>query len=59
MAAAKIQHESGDIVVLDLGGADEVLENDGEILKYVDFVSPNETEIQKIFGMDYKNPNPE
>lgn len=37
-------------MILDLGGKNEALDID--ILNYVDFISPNETEIKKLFDMN-------
>jgi ribokinase len=49
-AAAILAKNCNSLVILDLGGKNEAL--DVDILKYVDFLSPNETEIKKIFDMN-------
>lgn len=53
LEAAKLAKESGKIVIMDLGGKDEQVIK--EILPYIDYISPNETELSKIFGPDFKN----
>lgn len=53
LAAAKVAKESNTIVILDLGGKDELM--DRNILPYLDYISPNETELLKIFGHDFKD----
>ncbi len=49
-AAAVLAKKRDSLVILDLGGKNEALDID--ILQYIDFLSPNETEIKKIFDMN-------
>lgn len=49
-AAAVLAKKNNSLVILDLGGKNEAL--DVHILPYIDFLSPNETEIKKIFDMN-------
>lgn len=51
--AAKLAKEHGKTVIMDLGGKDEPIAK--QILEYIDYVSPNETELPKIFGSDFSN----
>ena len=51
--AARLAKESGKIVIMDLGGKDEPVEKN--ILQYLDYISPNQTELTKIFGADFAN----
>ena len=52
LEAAKIAKEAGKTVIMDLGGKDEPLLP--EMLSFVDYLSPNETELTKVFmeGVD-------
>jgi len=45
---AKYAHSKGKTVVLDLGGRDEPFSD--ELLQNIDFISPNETELEKFIG---------
>lgn len=47
LAAAKVAKASETQVVFDLGGKDEAV--DQKMLQYVDYISPNSTELDKIF----------
>ena len=46
LEVAKLAKENGTKVCYDLGGKDELV--DTEILDYIDVISPNETEINKL-----------
>ncbi|TNV71945.1 hypothetical protein FGO68_gene4956 [Halteria grandinella] len=44
--AAKIAKEAGTMVILDVGGRDEPLSK--ELIQYIDIISPNETELERV-----------
>ena len=46
--AAKVAKEAGTMVILDVGGRDEPITT--ELLRYVDILSPNETELVRVLG---------
>ena len=46
--AARIAREAGTKVILDVGGRDEPLTH--ELLQYLDILSPNETELERVIG---------
>jgi ribokinase len=50
--AARIAKEAGTLVILDVGGRDELFTE--ELFSYVDILSPNETELIRVLG---KKPN--
>ena len=52
MIAARIAKEAGTMVILDVGGRDEPFTE--ELFRYVDILSPNETELIRVLG---KKPN--
>ena len=45
--AAKYVKEQGGITILDMGGKDDPISKD--LLNLVDYLSPNETELERIF----------
>ena len=53
LEAARLAKQSQTTVILDLGGKDEPLVK--EILPYLDYISPNQTELIKIFGPEFEN----
>jgi ribokinase len=46
--AAKVAKEAGTMVILDVGGRDEPITT--ELLRYIDILSPNETELIRVLG---------
>ena len=44
--AARVAKEAGTMVILDVGGRDELLSHD--LLEDIDIISPNETELERV-----------
>jgi ribokinase len=51
--AARIAKEAGTMVILDVGGRDEPFTE--ELFRYVDILSPNETELIRVIGKKPKD----
>jgi ribokinase len=51
--AAKFAKENGVMVILDVGGRDELLSKD--LLANVDIISPNETELERVIHKKVNN----
>jgi len=52
--AARVAKEAGTLVILDVGGRDEPLSD--ELLNYLDIISPNETELERVIHTKITSP---
>lgn len=50
LLAAKYAKENGKVIFLDLGGRDEPLPE--KMIDYIDFISPNQTELARFFNVE-------